>query len=82
MLFPSLEVFQCCLKQYFSQTHRIKKTNLWLPKGKGGDEGQLILRKEVQVVLVKNSLKEGGEGKSEVTCIYGPWLLILSRILL
>ena len=42
MLFPSLEAFWCCLKHYFSQTHRIKRTNLWLPKEKGGEEGQTV----------------------------------------
>ena len=57
MFFPSLEVFQCCLKQYFSQTHRIKKTNLWLPKGKGGDEGQLEFGIDMYTLLPKKKKK-------------------------
>ena len=62
MLFPSLEVFQCCLKHYFSQTHRIKKTNLWLPKVKGGEEGQLESGIDMYTLLQKKKKMDNQQG--------------------
>ena len=36
-----LKMIQINLFTKEKQTHKTSKTNLWLPKGKGGDEGQI-----------------------------------------